>query len=394
MNRWTLMVLLGLLAACGDTVGTPGGWAGTMDTLPTGRVVVTNPAAGIWDSTTRWQVIEEVRIGAEEGDGPEVFGRLGAMATDPAGRIWVMESQEQVLKVFDTDGRFVRMIGRRGGGPGEFANVAGVSALPDGRMIVIDHQNARISWFDTAGTFLSSMPVSAGYQVFPWPGRVLRDGSFYDIALPPDGRTGMTLVRYDSTLAPVDTLLVPTWQGETNVLRLGGAAGAPRITLSIPFSAGLLWRLAPDGTLWFVHTGTYELHHVSRTGDTTRIASKAFEPIPVTGAERDSAVARMGRFTRQGGVVDAGKIPGTKPAVGSFVVAEDGNLWVATTPADTSRTGREFDIFDPEGRFLGALELPFRLSPASRPVIGANHLVGVTTNEDGVQFLVRARIER
>jgi len=366
-----------------------------MDTLPTGRVVVTNPAAGIWDSTTRWQVIEEVRIGAEEGDGPEVFGQLGAMATDLSGRLWVMESKEQVLKVFDTDGRFVRTIGRRGGGPGEFANVAGVAALPDGRMLTLDHQNARISWFDTAGAFLSSKPVSAGFQVLPWPGRVLRDGTLYDIAPAPEGDDfGIALVRYDSTLTPVDTLLPPTWQGESNVFLLNGPGGRPMISATVPYSPGLQWQLAPDGTLWFVHTGTYELYQVSSRGDTTRVVTKPFERIPVTGAERDTVVARMVWFTRQGGVVDAGKIPGTKPAVGNFAVAEDGYLWVAATLADTSRTGLEFDIFDPEGRFLGALQLPFRLSLSPRPVIGSDRLIGVTTNEDGVQFLVRARIER
>lgn len=365
-----------------------------MDTLPTGRVVVTNPAAGIWDSTSRWRVVEEVRIGAEEGDGPEVFGRLGAMATDPAGRIWVMESKEQVLKVFDATGAFVRAIGRKGGGPGEFANVAGVAALPDGRMLTLDHQNARISWFDTAGTFLSSLPVSAGYQVFPWPGRVLGDGSFYDISLAPAGRSGMALVRYDTTLTPVDTLLPPVWQGETNSFRLSGPGGQVRILSDVPYSPGLLWRLGPDGTIWFVHTGDYEFFHLARNGDTTRKVTKPHEVVPVTSADKDRAVANLAWFTNQGGKVDRGRIPDTKPAVQDFAVTEDGYLWVQATTADTTRNGRIFDIFDPEGRFLGVVELPFRLNLSPRPVIGSERLIGVTQNEDGVQFLVRARIER
>lgn len=395
MGRWIPMVLLGALAACGGHGGTAGGWSGTMDTLPSGRVVVTNPASGVWDSTTRWRVVEKVRIGAEEGNGPDVFGRLGAMMTDLAGRIWVLESQEQVLKVFEADGRFVRAVGRKGRGPGELANVAGLGLLPDGRVLVVDPQNARLSLFDTAGTFLSSQPVTAGYQVFPWPGRVLPDGSIYHVALGKRGSwSGTILVRYDSTMTPLDTLFPPRWQGEVNEFRLVDAGGARRITVDVPFSPGLQWNLAPDGTLWFVHTGTYELFQVSRTGDTVRAVTKPFTPVPVTRADRDTAVAQLARFTGQGGKVDVGRIPVTKPPVWNFTVAEDGYLWVAVTMADTTRVGREFDIFDPEGRYLGVVQLPFRLSPGSSLLVGGDRLIGETQNEDGVPFLVKARIER
>lgn len=396
MDRWIpMMVLLGLLAACSGSREAGKGWAGTLDTLPSGRVVVTNPEGEAWDSTTRWRVVEEVRIGAEEGNGPEVFGGLGAMMTDLGGRIWVLEQQEQVLKVFEADGRFVRTVGRKGRGPGELANVAGLGLLPDGRVLVVDPQNARISLFDTAGTFLSSQPVSARYQVYPWPGRVLPDGSIYHVALGKRGSwSGTILVRYDSTMTPLDTLFPPRWQGEVNEFRLVDAGGARQITVDVPFSPGLQWNLAPDGTLWFVHTGTYELFQVSPTGDTIRVVTKPFTPVPVTGVERDTALARLEGFTKQGGKVDAGRIPGTKPPVWNFTVAEDGYLWVEATPRDTARTGREFDIFDPEGRYLGVVQLPFRLSRGSRIVVGGNLLIGETQNEDGVPFLVKARIER
>lgn len=166
------------------------------------------------------------------------------------------------------------------------------------------------------------------------------------------------------------------------------------MSASVPYSPGLDWRLGPDGSIWFVHTGDYELYHIARNGDTTRKVTKPHEVVPVTSADKDRVVANLAWFTNQGGKVDRGRIPDTKPAVQGFLVADDGYLWVAATLADTSRTGLEFDIFDPEGRFLGALQLPFRLRLSPRPVIGSDYLIGVTTNEDGVQFLVRARIER
>jgi hypothetical protein len=62
--------------------------------------------------------------------------------------------------------------------------------------------------------------------------------------------------------------------------------------------------------------------------------------------------------------------------------------------SDAALQERSFDIFDPEGRFLGAIELPFDLMPFPPPLFLGDHIVGVTQDEDGVPFIVRLRIER
>ncbi len=56
--------------------------------------------------------------------------------------------------------------------------------------------------------------------------------------------------------------------------------------------------------------------------------------------------------------------------------------------------GRAFDVFDPEGRYLGMLSLPFPLPLASNPepIIRDGVLHGVTSDESGVPYVVRARI--
>ena len=92
---------IGLAAACGagpkDGVGR---WAWTMDTLPSGQVVVTNPAEPVWRAADAWTVEEVRRIGRRDGDGPDVFGAILTFAVDPFGRIWVVEDQAQEIRVF------------------------------------------------------------------------------------------------------------------------------------------------------------------------------------------------------------------------------------------------------------------------------------------------------
>lgn len=381
------------IAACG---GEGGGteWAGTMDTLPGGQVVVTNPATGVWDSTTAWRVVEELRIGAEDGDGPEVLGQVGLVFEDAGGRIWVLESSEQHFKVFDRQGRFVRTVGRQGGGPGEFAQVAGIAPLPDGRLLVVDPQGARLSYFDTAGTYLTSHTTSGGFSIYPWPGGVDREGFLYHPAPLADNQSGFrfVLLKQDSLFNVIDTLFPPRTPGTPDFLELRSATGF--IRASVPFSPGMQWRLTSEGDVWLALTGEYTLARLSARGDTLRVVRKPFTATPVSEADKDSAVAALQWFTNQGGRVDRGRIPSTKPALQTFQVAEDGYLWVEATQRDAALTRRAFDIFDPEGRFLGTLRLPFPLSAYPIPQLRGDRLIAVTQDDAGVPYVVRARIER
>lgn len=61
------------LAACGGEGDLPGGWTGTITTLPSGAVVVSNPDRGMWPAAEAWMLTEDLRIGRPEGEGPDVL---------------------------------------------------------------------------------------------------------------------------------------------------------------------------------------------------------------------------------------------------------------------------------------------------------------------------------
>jgi hypothetical protein len=387
---WIPTAGLAVATACGGADGSTA-WAGSMDTMPDGRVVVTNPAEGMWPAGQGWRVVEEIRIGAEDGTGPEVLGRISALVEDAGARIWALESEDQQFKVFGADGQFIRIVGRKGGGPGEMRQVAGVAKTPDGRLMVVDPQGARVSVFDTAGTFLRGIPISGGFVIIPWPGGIDSSGYFYNVVPQPTaGAFELALVKYDSAMTPLDTLVPPRWTRPDLFERRGGGL----LRASVPFAPGLRWQLTRQGDFWFVHTGSYELFRQSAKGDTIRSVSKPFQSVSVTGAEKDTAVARLKWFTDQGGKVDRGRIPDVKPAVQGFQVAEDGHLWVNAVQPDTGAQRRVFEIFDPEGRFLGEVRLPFPLMPYPVPILRGDRLIGVTQDDAGVPYIVRARIER
>lgn len=381
------------LTACGAGSGPVAGeWAGSVDTLASGQIVVMNPSVPSWAPGEEWRVVKEVRIGRVDGDGPDLFGNVRSFTVDDDGRIWVLEGQSQELRVFSAEGEYIRTVGRRGGGPGEFAGAVHIDRALDGNLWVMDPQNSRVSIFDTTGVYLEGRRAPGGFMILPWPGGFDREGHYYAPA-PISGSTfGVAYVRYDTALAPLDTLHPPTDPITRDHFTIE-RDGVTRVSASVPFQGGLATRISPSGRLWSILSDEYRLTEFGEADDTLRTITRAFQPIRVSAEEREQAIEGLEWFTSQGGRIDPSKIPSTRPLAGNFFFDETDHIWVITMPA-----GREggwvFDIFDPEGRYLGPVELPFRLRPSPIPVFRDGRLYAITEDELEVQYLVVARVER
>jgi len=392
----TFAVLTASLSGCeSSSTSSSGDWAGTIDTLPSGQIDVANTAEPLWPAGGEWQVIEEVRIGTMEGTGPDIFGRITSIEVDAADRVYVLEAQSQELRVFDRDGAHVRTSGRKGGGPGEFARAVMVQTGPDGNIWVPDPENNRVSVFDTAGTLAYSRPAPGGFIILPWPGGFDNQGSYYSPVFIPsedDSDMGfrMGLARFDSELQPMDTLVPPSDPYDPSDRRFEHRTETGFTAARIPFTPTFRWHFERDGSFWSLITGEYKLVQLTTTGDTVRTITREFEPYPVTEGEVEAALERLDWFTRQGGKVVRSRIPSKKPPAESFFLDDEGNVWVArvTTAEDEWRV---MDVFDPVGRYLGDVRLPFRLSQEN-PIVRGPMMWAVTTDEFDVPYVVRARI--
>ena len=63
----------------------------------------------------RWTLTEELRIGSVD-EGPAMFSDIRGFGVLPDGDIWVLDYKTQDIRVFDSVGKFVRVIGRPGAG--------------------------------------------------------------------------------------------------------------------------------------------------------------------------------------------------------------------------------------------------------------------------------------
>lgn len=117
------------------------------------------------------------------GDGPGEFRCPTALARDDAGSIYVFDSGNHRVQIFDEERDAWRSFGKAGREPGQFGsanilfNPHGL-AVRAGRIYVSDPGNHRVQIFDTDGTFLSAFGrKGTGDGEFVYPGGVDIDES-------------------------------------------------------------------------------------------------------------------------------------------------------------------------------------------------------------------------
>lgn len=226
-------------------------------------------------------------------------------------------------------------------------------------------------------------PIS-GWFTWRWQGGIDTAGRIYEWYRTPGALTGDVLLRFDSTLSRADTLALPSYEGATFTLERKNA----RSSAGVPFSPSLTWAFDPRGCVWFGVTAPYRIYQRTLTGDTIRVFERPYTPLPVSVAERDSAVKGLAWFVEQGGTIDASRIPREQPAFERFVIDDEGNLWVSVVTADR-KEGTAFDVFEPNGGYQGRVLIRSPLMRTSPLLIRRSRLYGVTTDADGIPFIIR-----
>lgn len=381
------LVLLPLMVSCGD--GNSGDWAGTVDTLANGAVVIHNPAEGLWPPGEDWIVREELRIGSAMAEGPDLFGEVAGVVADDQGRIHVLDRQAKEMRTFGPDGAHIRTVGREGAGPGEFRNPIGLALGPGDEIWVVDPQNARYAVFGPDGGYRRSHHRKLSGSAMPWNGGFDQEGRFHEKTVYSDSEgVHHAVIRMDSALEPADTLRFPSYKED----QLELVTESSRMTTTVPFGSNQHRVWDQRGFLWSAITGDYTLTQLSPEGDTLRVIRRTgVEPIGVTAAEREEAMERLEWFTRQGGRLDPSRIPSRKPPIASFHVADDGHLWVRLTAAHDEE-GVRYDVFDPDGRYLG--EVRAETSFGSAPLFQEDLVHGVVYDPLGVEYVVRWTVDR
>jgi DNA-binding beta-propeller fold protein YncE len=95
---------------------------------------------------------------------PGDFAKPTGVAVDKEGNLYVADTLNDRIEVFDADGAFLRTWGKNGDGPGYFARPKGVAIDSDGHIWVADGMQDRVQVFTSEGQLLITM---GGHGLLP-----------------------------------------------------------------------------------------------------------------------------------------------------------------------------------------------------------------------------------
>jgi hypothetical protein len=350
------------------------------------------------DSAAQWTLVEDLRIGGAD-EGPASFSRVHSVVEAPNGNIFVLELQEQELRVFDKQGVFVRVAARRGAGPGELEYATGMALGPDA-VVVNDPRQARYTLVDFDGRFVRQTLAEAQGYGDVWRGAVDSVGRIIDfpVRTPIGGKDPRT--GYDRTEDRVrriypdghaDTLGVVTCgsPAPTHVYRTPQGYATSFI---LPFTADPQTMVTQRGTVWCSPISTYQLLH-AKLGDSLRTVVTRVVPVHgVPPALRDSVEVQFRRSASTiGTLVDDGghRLPTSYPALNRIDVDTDGRVWVRQW---TDSIPSPIDVFDSRGTQVAVVTAPRALG--SQLFITRDHVFDVQRDADDVPTVIRYRISR
>jgi len=95
---------------------------------------------------------------------PGNFSKPTNVAVDKDGNLYVTDTYNDRVEVFDADGAFIRTFGKNGDGPGDFARPKGIAIDCDGHIWVADAMLNRLQVFTPEGHLLLGM---GGFGLLP-----------------------------------------------------------------------------------------------------------------------------------------------------------------------------------------------------------------------------------
>ncbi len=362
-------------------------------------MVVRTVSGSVWDEPV--EMVEELSIGVRDGAEELMFGSIASMAVDEEGGIYAFDSQVPALHHFDAEGNYVRTVGREGGGPGEYRDFVGALVVRrDGKIVLADVGNGRLNLYEPDGTLAAHWPVQGGF--FSRQGVVVdtADHTYVSILSEVSRSNEPLKVGYlhlDPEGNAVDTMPIPALPNEPDTRRLG------------PMDPSKEHALSPLGYIAVGVNDQYSFEVRWPDGPTVRI-ERAYDPISFTPEERAEWQAVFDWFRENNYPVEIGAVPDRKLPYGYFLAGERGRVWVrrhvqarkdelVEPPSEESNRRPAiswvepavYDVFEPDGTYLGEVRFPWRTSPL---VVRGDTAWGVRRGEFDEQYIVRLVMPR
>jgi hypothetical protein len=327
--------------------------------------VVQNPKEPLYQDPIL-SLKEDFALGGSKAQGESAFSRARSIAIDTGGNIYVGDSKQACVKVFDKSDAYLRTIGRRGQGPGEMGFVDSVCVTPDNQELIVSDIN-KLVVFDLQGRFKRNLVLRGATHA-----SLDRQGNVFawisDIR---ERRSILRLFSPDMTKILSDIVVDPDLPDQNM------------------YSPRAYWILDPQDRLIFGYPKTYE---ISVYDEHLKIAKKIvreYEPVKVT--EEDKKIYMKRSLPPGTSGPPKHPCPSVHAAFRSFFIDDRGRLFVQTWERTSDGRQDIHDVYDSQGRFFGRIALnvhPDFINPIPR-VLKNNKLYAVESDEEGYEVVKR-----
>lgn len=339
-----------------------------------------------WGPGDEWQVGDpKVIIG---GAGVDLFDVAGAVRR-PDGHFVVADGGTSRIFFFDPDGILESATGGEGDGPGEFRIIQSIGLGAGDTVWAYDFSHRRLSVYAAAGTLsrtLSLEPSLNAAALVGWSGegfvatQLWGDGDGGDLS-PGLTRDPVAFVSYDRSGMLKDT--IGMFPGREVLLRPEGA----RMTMGVaPFARGVSYDVAV-GRLIVGDQVAYEIRTYELDGALRAVFRWAGVPLSVDAADVEAwkeqqvlSAAAADRPSVRAYLADV-PIPDQRPAYGSILLSESGEIWVGSYALPSQMPSR-WDVIEDDGAWLGSVQMPDGFRPLQ---IGEDWILGLTRDEFDVE---------
>jgi hypothetical protein len=288
---------------------------------------------------TKIQVIEDLCIGDGEGAENFIFSQIRSVQVDEEDNIYVLDSKEVCVKVFDKSGKPIRTFGRRGHGPGEIQLPTRMHLAAGKEILIYNAGNSRLSYYSLDGECLREIPT--GKLRFS---RIIPDskGNLITQIPVPGDKFVNEIKKLDSDLNPIMTIAAIEEELNPNALNMV----PPNLNVRLMENDNIVWG----------YPEKYEIFVVSPEGKTLRKIVKDYEPVKITEIEKEKLIKDA--FGDQG-ILPAYKLefPKNYYPFYFFICGDDGRIYVRTYEKDKEGNFK-YDVFDEEGRYIAYFSLP------------------------------------
>lgn len=110
----------------------------------------------VYDADPPYKLLRKMGTGGKEHTltTPGDFARPSNVAVDQEGNLYVSDTLNDRVEIFDAEGNFIRTFGKAGDGPGYFARPKGIAIDGDGHVWVADAVQNRVQVFTPEGRLL------------------------------------------------------------------------------------------------------------------------------------------------------------------------------------------------------------------------------------------------